>query len=238
MSKLTSKPDTISKARPLFVFFHKYESQYGELAQIQKLESRMKELFPTDPNVYSFSQRFNLNNFDPTAIRPMISPATQARPKAFLPPSFPTMSTMEQPISRQPSPPAFAVVPAFSVVNSPKRALEDAFDGDAARPRKVARGESPNPLAGAAGRRLNQMRTGVQPVPVVVPNGTLPPLPPSLPRDITFLLSIIPPASTYNTVPFKADAMVKLIRDTHIPNSVEQLPLPQKTGGGQAGYYT
>jgi len=37
VSRLTQKPELVSKAKPLYAFFHKYESQYGELSQISKL---------------------------------------------------------------------------------------------------------------------------------------------------------------------------------------------------------
>ena len=220
VTRFTQKSETNLKAKPLFVFFHQFESRYGELAQIQKLEARMKELYPDDPKLYAFSQRFVSDSFDPTAIRPIISPATQAKPKV--------MPSIEEPIlsSRQPSPPAVHIAPPPIASNSPKRPIPlDDFEADGNRPRKLARGESP--LAGAAGRRLNQVRQGRQPhesTPTIVQTSTFVPPPPPLPRDITFLLSIIPPASTYNTVPFKVDEMIKLIRDTPIPSSINQLP--------------
>lgn len=224
VNRLIQKPETAAKAKPLFAFFHQFESRYGELAQIQKLEARMKELYQDDPKLYSFSQRFVSDNFDPTAIRPIISPATQTRPKA--------VQSIEGTVSpsRQPSPPVVNIAPPPVSSNSPKRPLPlDDLDLDTNRPRKLARGESP--LAGAAGRRLNQIRQVRQPnesTPTAVQsNGyaPAPPLPPApLPRDITFLLTIIPPASTYNSVQFKVDEMIKLIRNTTIPASVDQLP--------------
>jgi cleavage stimulation factor subunit 3 len=224
----------VLKAKPLFLFFHQHESRYGELSSIQKLESRMKELYPDDPKLFSFSQRFVSDNFDPTAIRPIISPSTQARPK------IPVVQSVEVPTIRQSSPPvaaaaaaaaAAATVPAHPIaVSSPKRpAPLDDFESDVNRPRKVARGESP--LAGAAGRRLNQMRQVRQPfenTPSAAQSGGYPAPPPPLPRDITFLLSIIPPASTYNTIPFNAERMVEIIRDTPIPSSVDKLPGNQR----------
>ena len=220
-TKLTQKPETISKAKPLFVFFHQFESRYGELAQIQKLEARMKDLYPEDSKLYSFSQRFSIDKFDPTAIRPIISPAAQTRPKA--------LSSVEEPAppSIHHSPPVVNITAPPIVANSPKRPMPlDDFEADVGRPRKLARGESP--IAGAAGRRLNQMRQNRQPnesTPTSAMNGAyVPPQPPPLPRDITFLLSIIPPASTYNTVPFKVDEMIKLIRDTPLPSSPPQQP--------------
>lgn len=212
------------KAKTLFSFFYHYESRYGELAQIQKLEARMRELFPDDPKLYSFSQRFISESFDPTVIRPLVSPATQARPKNIIMPSI------EAPPSRQPTPSAASIAQPLLIANSPKRPppLDD-FESEVNRPRKLVRGESP--LAGAAGRRLNQMRQGrpsFEPAPVTSQTNAYMPPPPPLPRDITFLLSIIPPASTYNTIPFKVDEMIKLIRETPIPSSEDQLPINQR----------
>ena len=59
VNRLTSKPETLAKARPLYAYFHKYESQYGELSQILKLEARMAELFPDDPKLKSFTCRYS-----------------------------------------------------------------------------------------------------------------------------------------------------------------------------------
>ena len=59
-------------------------------------------------------------------------------------------------------------------------------------------------------------------------------LPPPLPRDVLFLLSIIPKSSTYHATKFNPGEMVRLIRETNIPNSVSQLrpPPPPQSGGG------
>lgn len=210
------------------MFFHLYESHYGELAQIIKLENRMKEAFPDDPRLSSFSQRFVHDRFDPTAVRPLISPATQARPKIII-----SVETAIPP-SRQPSPPPIKIAP---ITNSPKRPLPlDDFDNDANRPRKLARGESP--LAGAAGRRLNQLKQSRHPYeppqPVGQVNGYMPSIPP-LPREINYLLGIIPPASTYNIAHFNVDKMIQLIRDTPLPQAPSQQPPPHANhmGNGQ-----
>ena len=185
----------------------------------------MREGFPDDPKLSSFAQRFVRDGFDPTAIRPLISPAAQARPKA--------MASIEMSASRQPSP---LPVRAPQVANSPKRPLPlDDFDSDPNRPRKLARGESP--LAGAAGRRLNQMKQSRQPydsAPSSQSFGYFAP-PPPLSREITNLLSIIPPASTYNATLFKVDEVMRLLRETTIPSSIGQPPAPRSSavGGGQ-----
>ena len=222
ISRLSSKPETMRKAKPLYAFFHRYESHYGELAQVIKLEARMKEAFPDDPKLSAFSQRFVHDGFDPTATRPLISPATQARPRAI--------ASIEAPASRQPSPPARVQ----QATNSPKRPLLlDDFDSDTNRPRKLHRGESP--LAGAAGRRLNQMKQNRPPfeaTPSGQSFGYLAP-PPPLPREVTYLLSIIPPASTYHATQFKVEEVIRLLRDTQVPVSASQGPsrISNTTGG-------
>ena len=183
VSKLLQKPESVAKAKPLFSFFHQYESHYGELAQVVKLESRMREAFAEDTSMKLFSQRFAQDAFDPTAVRPLISPATQTRPKALA-----------------------------------------SVEG----PRKLPRGESP--LAGAAGRRLKQNRQPFDNTPhagLGIPFAA----PPPLPRDINFLLSIIPPASSYNAMHFKADEIVRILGETPLPKSVSHIPSPPVRGG-------
>jgi cleavage stimulation factor subunit 3 len=49
-----------------------------------------------------------------------------------------------------------------------------------------------------------------------------------LPRDIVYLLSIIPPASAYNVGRFVPEKIIELIRRVDIPSSISQLrPPPQ-----------
>ena len=211
------------KAKPLYAFFHDFQARYGELAEVVKLEKRMSEAFPDDPRLSSFSQRFTHDGFDPTAIRPIISPDTQARPKS--------MPSIEPAPSVQNSPPSRSI----QINNSPKRPLpREESDNESNRPRKLARGESP--LKGAAGQRiLDQQKRNRQPQDMSQSNGQstthlMPSTP--LPREIGFLLSIIPKSSTYHATKFNPAAMVKLIRETHIPTSVSQLrPLPQMQNG-------
>lgn len=183
----------------------------------------MSEAFPDDPRLSSFSQRFTHDGFDPTAIRPIISPDIQARPKS--------MPSIEPAPSVQNSPPSRAI----QINNSPKRPLpREESDNESNRPRKLARGESP--LKGAAGQRiLDQQKRNRQPQDMSQSNGQstthlMPSTP--LPREIGFLLSIIPKSSTYHATKFNPAAMVKLIRETHIPTSVSQLrPLPPMQNG-------
>ena len=184
----------------------------------------MSDLFPEDPRLSSFSQRFTHEGFDPTAIRLIISPSTQARPRM--------MPSIEA-VSAQNSPPYQHAQPT----NSPKRPLPfEEVDAEVLRPRKFARGESP--LKGAAGRRLDQQKRSRLPNETTQyegQNNTYMVPPPMLPREVVFLLSIIPKASTYHATRFKPEEMVKLIRDTHIPSSVNQSraqPLPVSNGVG------
>ncbi|KAF2815523.1 uncharacterized protein BDZ99DRAFT_550397 [Mytilinidion resinicola] len=253
VSKLTQKPETVPRAKPIFSFFHEYESQYGELSQITKLEKRMGDLFPEDPQLARFSHRYSSPTFDPTIVRPIISPATQSKPKGMppmpMPMQQPSAPPMAAPIQMQmPLPPNPMAVPTIeettpamnhinqahsdpsrfqngqnmnsprpppavaAISNSPKRPfMFDDDDGDA-QPRKLQRGESP--LKGAAGRRLdaarrNQAQQGGQ------SHFNVPQAPqPSLPRELTFLLSIIPGAHTYRETRFIPERLVDLIRNT------------------------
>ncbi|CAE7210127.1 hypothetical protein P3342_011985 [Pyrenophora teres f. teres] len=233
VGKLTAKPENVHRAKSLFAFFHDYESQFGELAQITKLEQRMAALFPEDPHLHRFSQRFASPTFDPISVRHIISPRTQMRPvmPSVMPsveehqpmPAVPAQIMAEQQQQRYVSPgivnpPHLNNLP---ITNSPKRPLEDT--DEVAPPRKLARGESP--LKGAAGRRLDAARrnlatTGSTPVGQA-------PGPPPLPRGVNFLLGIIPPAHTYKETRFKADGLVALLRD------VAAIPVPPGQGPPQ-----
>lgn len=216
VNRLTQKPESVHKAKPLYAYFHKFESQFGELAQISKLEKRMAELFPEDPKLSHFTARFSTDKFDPIAARIIISPATQLRPK------FPLLPSVEQrqSVSAQNSPRPQARVaqsprPQYlQARDSPKRPFAG-DDLDDLPPRKALRGEQQefirgaSPLKGAAGRRLDQQRRGG------TSHSTAAPV---IPRDVTFLLGLIPPAHTYNAQRFLPDRMVKVLQDTYIPD--------------------
>ena len=223
VSKLAQKPETLVKAKPIYALFHDFESRYGELAQIIKLETRLRDLFPDDPLLSGFSRRFIGPGFDPTAIRPIVSPATQTRPKALPMPSI-EVSTQQH------TPPK----PVAQTGNSPKRPLPlDESDTDSGRPSKMARGESP--LKGAAGRRLDQHKRDRKANTPQYDGPSLPqPPPPSLPRDVLFFLSILPKANTFYAPKYKPEGIVKLLQDTYIPNNVLELkPLPGARGPPQ-----
>ncbi|KAI5237675.1 Suf-domain-containing protein [Aureobasidium subglaciale] len=214
VSKLSAKPENVARTKPLFLFIHEYESNYGELAQITKLEKRMADLFPEDPSLVRFGHRFRIPTFDPCTVRTIISPNAQTRPKGT---ESAILSTEIEPV---PNPAVLSAAAGY--VQSPKRPLDNA-DSDAEQPaRKLARGESP--LKGAAGRRQQQRQRaegyGSQ---VVAP----PPKP--LPRDITLLLSMIPNASTYPAqARLNAESMVALIRGIDPSRAMPQ-------GGGYGG---
>ncbi|KAK2015483.1 mRNA 3'-end-processing protein RNA14 [Colletotrichum eremochloae] len=206
VNRLTQKDDKKDQAKQLYSYFHKYESQFGELSSISELEKRMSELWPTDPKLTHFANRFSVETFDPIAYRLIISPAVQLRPKMLVP-------AIEQPISvRQTPMPPLPVRQTASpgpqymgVTNSPKRPFAGDEYEELNRPRKLARGESP--LKGAAGRRLDQQRR----------NQGAP-----LSRDITFLLGILPPSHAYTHSPgafrLSAPNLVGLIRETPVPD--------------------
>ncbi|ORY58753.1 uncharacterized protein BCR38DRAFT_352545 [Pseudomassariella vexata] len=215
VKRFKEKPELAPKLKPLYAYFHGYEAKNGELAQIKDLEKQMAEAFPEDPALAHFSARFSSDRFNPIATRVIISPATQMQSKNI-------MQSIEQQqqqravttsIRGSPHPSALASPkPQFMQpqgVNSPKRPFIDEPDDYSNPPRKMARGVSP--LKGAAGRRLDQQRRA----------GAAPTAPIS--RDITFLLGLIPPAHQYDgSAPrYRADAITRLIRDTHVPDFKE-----------------
>lgn len=216
--KLASNPANVHKAKPIFAFLHEYESRYGDLTQVVSLESRMRELYPDDPTLEQFAHRFSTPNFDPTAVRPIISPS-QTRPKAAFP--------REQLESRHDTPsPKY---PDVSATNSPKRPFDE-LDDDLNRPRKFMRGESP--LKSVQSRRLDQQKrpqqiNGGQTAAQYRPQGS----PAPLPRDIVYLLSVIPPASAYTAGRFSPEKLADLLRRIELPASISQIPLPPSVRG-------
>ncbi|ODA75977.1 hypothetical protein RJ55_08618 [Drechmeria coniospora] len=231
VNRLIAKAETLPKAKPLYAYFHKYESQYGELSQISKLEARMAELFPSDPKLSHFTARFSTDKFDPVAAPIIISKAVQMRPRRTAP-------TIERPMPRSSMPPSRqerSPRPQFArATASPKRPF--AMDDDEGNPSKrLARAVSP--LKGAAGRRLDQQRRNQSS---------------ALHRDITFLLGILPPAHSYDGPKLKPAAAVSLLRDTQLPDysswraktggqyrtPAQTLPRPTvgEYGGGGGGY--
>ncbi|KAL8710466.1 MAG: hypothetical protein Q9220_004898 [cf. Caloplaca sp. 1 TL-2023] len=216
VNKFTSKAENLQRAKPLYAFFHDFESKFGELTQVIKLEKRMKDLFPDDPTLSHFSRRFQQPGFDPTAIRPIISPATQAR-------SRPVQGIDASIPASGPSPPRISQLP-----HSPKRPLpSDDSDNDGERPRKLARGESP--LKGAAGRRLEQQKRHQGPAQFDQP--LPPPPPPSLPAALTHILSNLPKASHYPAHPrFIPHKVVEHVATMNLnnPKRIQAVGAPQQ----------
>ena len=169
----------------------------------------MAEIFPEDPRLARFASRYSVDSFDPTAIRPIISPATQLRPKGVMQSIEPSMPVNESPRPNYLQP--------IGSTNSPKRPLPlDDFDSDLNRPRKLARGESP--LKGAAGRRLNQQKALNQGAGAGV-HASAPPF--VVPRDITILLSIIPRAESYHAEPFSPSKLLHKLLTVNVPASTD-----------------
>ena len=180
----------------------------------------MSDLFPEDPSLSTFSKRFIDKEFDPTAVRPIISSLKQTNTKI--------VSSIE-------TKPQEVQISSVPNVSSPKRPLPlDDSDTDADRPRKFIRGDSPLKPAGT--QRVVQQNVSHQtsqqppPPPAVVrpPPMPQPYLPPPLPRDVTYLLSIIPKAETYHATKFEPKELVRLIRETNVPNHISQLPQQQQ----------
>jgi cleavage stimulation factor subunit 3 len=189
-----------ARTKPLFVFLHQYESRFGELTQIQKLEKRMQELFPEDPLLKLFAERHATETFDPIQVFPIIS-RKQVQPKS-------DAQRFSNTADNNTNSPIQKVIDSITT-NSPKRGLPDDFDDPQAR--KIVRTDSP--LKGAAGRLRVQQRP---PNGQAAPMAPLP-LPPPLPPQIHYLLTVLPKASLYVDARFDAQKMVELIRDIHLP---------------------
>lgn len=228
------------KCRPLLGYMHNFESNYGDLAQIHKLEKRMAEMFPDEPELLRFSHRFEMPAFDPLKAQIVVS-ATQTQPRVFLDAAFPPQQPPPGGIAAMASPQTgeIRLGPHGPYVASPKRPLDDS---DADTPsRKFMRGDSP--IKGAAGKRIataggsmsnmsatvpttnNNMNVNASGggsgfavknfVPGGGPQGA--PQPPTLPRQVTYLLSILPNAASYNATRFDPNLMVQFLSSVPLP---------------------
>ncbi|GAW13291.1 hypothetical protein ANO14919_026720 [Xylariales sp. No.14919] len=208
IKRFKDKPELVQKLKPLYAYFHAYEARYGELAQVQELEKQMAELFVDEPNISPFAARFATDRFNPITARVIVSPAQQMRPKTAVLQSVeyvsPSVRGTPQPVERSPRPQLLPVNPGN--LNSPKRPFQNDEADDYNPPRKIARGVSP--LKGAAGRRLDQQRRQGG----TAASGTTIPIP----RDITFLLGLIPPADTFHGQRLKPERLVQLVRETDV----------------------
>ncbi|KXT16419.1 hypothetical protein AC579_5138 [Pseudocercospora musae] len=138
------------KCRALIVYMHDFESKYGDLAQIHKIEKRMSELYPDEPEISRFSGRFSLPTFDAMNVQLVLSP-TQAQPKVFDPAQLAAQASSAAPpvigieaprqIREGTTGPEILLGPNGPYVASPKRPLDDS-DADTPQ-RKFMRGESP-----------------------------------------------------------------------------------------------
>ena len=160
----------------------------------------MAELFPEDPQLALFTERFSSERFNAIAYRLNISPATQSRPK--LPPAI--VNSIEG-AQTSPNP-----LPA-QAVNSPKRRLPS-DESDSEQPRKFARGESP--LKGAAGRRQmqNQKRNQQRLENIAEGGGRYQPAPTPLPQQIMGLLNVLPGVRHYDYTTFPPDKVIDVLK--------------------------
>ena len=218
----------------------------------------MGDLFPEDPLLLRFAQRFSTTSFDPTTIRPIVSPKSQMRPvilNAMPTVEEPSAPSFQQQQQQQPqvqevravSPGPVAsphLAPALPLVSqSPKRPFDE-VDNELAQPRKLLRSErAESPLKGAAGRRLDAARRNQARGADGVNNLAVAPMPAPLPREINFLLGIIPGAHAYKETRFNAEKMVALLQNTDFsraqqgqsqvqPQSIPPQQIPQQMGWG------
>jgi cleavage stimulation factor subunit 3 len=223
------------KCRRLLGYMHEHESKYGDLAQIHKVEKRMGELYPEEPDISHFSHRFALPDFDAIDIQLIISP-TQALPRpmqrAPLPPQnaqLPANNNNNNDITTSIENPDILLGPNGPYIASPKRPLDDTDDVEAPQPqRKFLRAESP--LKGAAGIRIQNSKAnnahhaasgsiggnsaaGGFATKTFVPTSSAPP---PLPPRIESLLQVLPSANRYDQVRLDPAKLVAFLSGVYI----------------------
>ncbi|OQO01677.1 hypothetical protein B0A48_12714 [Cryoendolithus antarcticus] len=214
------------KCRPLLGWMHAFESRYGDLGQIHRLEKRMAELYPLEPDLMRFTHRFETPTFDALKAQLVLSP-TQIRPKT---------SSYAQPPQQQfndapQSPPDLRLGLHGPYVSSPKRPLPLDNDSDVDTParkhQRFDRQASPRrtlpPAANAAqggsgGFVTKSYVPGSGPVGGGAGAGVGGPVGPTpLPRDVVYLLSILPNALEWRATRLDGGKMVGLLQGVGLP---------------------
>ncbi|KAK5716668.1 mRNA 3'-end-processing protein rna14 [Elasticomyces elasticus] len=163
--KLFEERERKGKVGVLLGFMHRFESAFGELAAVRRLEGRMRELFSEDVGrdggMGLWGSRFEVNGFDALGVQLVLS-ERQVRPKRVLEGqvmiTMPDGGRVPMPVGMPPGMPPLPVVggegdgglrlgPNGPYVASPKRGAESDTEGEG--PRKFMRTESP----GRGGRR-------------------------------------------------------------------------------------
>lgn len=242
LPKIIAAPDSSEeqkreRCRPLIAYMHDFESKYGDLAQIHKIEKRMSELYPDEPESSRFSLRLALPTFDAMHAQLILSP-TQAQPKPVeqlvaAAATRPAVSIEGPSSPRTGAAPEILLGPNGPYVASPKRPLDGDSDNEGPQ-RKFMRAESP--LKGAAGVRMTSQTTGGKggfATKTFVPNNApaglpQPPLqapppmamgPPPLPPQIESILRVIPSSTSYivnGGVKFDAHKMTGLMQNVNV----------------------
>ncbi|KAI5361398.1 Putative mRNA 3'-end-processing protein Rna14 [Septoria linicola] len=233
------------RCRPLIGYMHDFESKYGDLAQIHKIERRMAEIYPDEPEIARFAHRLELPTFDAINIQLILSPSqAQPKPMSSLPPGAAAQHIMGSQLANSiegPSSPKMAgaapeilLGPNGPYVASPKRPLDSDDDGPS---RKFLRGDSP--LKGAAGVRLAATTSGTgkggfatktfvpvngpaPPAGVAAPPPGLPPMPvgpPPLPIAVITMLASLPPTGSWYGPKLSAPQLVPMLQHTPIENT-------------------
>ncbi|KAK3621945.1 mRNA 3'-end-processing protein rna14 [Elasticomyces elasticus] len=163
--KLFSAEERRGKVGVLLGFMHRFESGFGELGAVRRLEGRMRELFPEamaqDGGMGLWGSRFEVGGFDALGVQLVLS-ERQIRPKLMqqgqMMITMPDGGRVPMPVGMPPGMPPLPVVggdgegglrlgPNGPYVASPKRGAESETEGEG--PRKFMRTESP----GKGGRR-------------------------------------------------------------------------------------
>lgn len=232
------------RVRGLLWYMHDFESKYSDMNQILKLEKRMKDLFPEESETMRFAGRFMTPHFDGMSVQLVLSesqaiPKTMPTAMVAQPPPAgpPSMMPGLPPVTHAVASPEQGVLrlgPNGPYMASEKRSLDD-VDSDVERQRKFARAESPSKGAGnrRAGGPGNQSAVlgSLAQGPVVsggsafvtknyVPPGAPQPAqqmmqdPAPLPKEINFLLSVLPRSTnpSLRTVTFDTYKFMLVLR--------------------------
>uniref|UniRef100_A0A0W0FHF3 mRNA 3'-end-processing protein RNA14 n=1 Tax=Moniliophthora roreri TaxID=221103 RepID=A0A0W0FHF3_MONRR len=203
-------------ARPLWERWVRYDYQYGDLEAVHKIEKRMADIYPNDPPIKRFAQRYTYLNTDSIALRDL----GFAKAKKDVSPTN-----------------SLATIGSGGGSGSGRRRGDHRDDGSAY---KRQRASSPNRERHDARRRSPERGRGRGGGGGDKGGDKDDDKPVALNSSVSWFISQLPAQNTFDGPVFRTDDLMSLLRNAVIPSTnrrgdrgSERSPPPSRSGGGR-----
>ncbi|KAK7206083.1 hypothetical protein BZA70DRAFT_123421 [Myxozyma melibiosi] len=209
---------------PLFKKFYAYEAAYGsELSIVSKLETRMLELYPDTSAISRFAGRYTLGGhcvIDEQEVGPIVyrditsdaaaSAATQSADK--------DLSDDEDFFQNQILMPASGSRASKARGKHSRKRSRDESRGEPRKRNRSKREKAESKSASSLSSSVQEQRNGGSSNYEYSSSPSASVSSSWIPESVIRLLTLLPPASTYNAVSFDIDGVMRLIEKTAIPS--------------------